>query len=233
MAAKVNRKKNLIAKLSLFLPLSDLTGEKSSMGGKKNQTFSDQEILDGFIRGDVAVFSFLREKSLPLLIKIVDKPLKTKMAEQIIQDTFVVIYRKIKTTGLELHCRFLTYFMAVARKIWLFESNPGKINGAVMLSEEPCDVIDERELETLWMESMEFRLYRRHFSRFSEKQQKILMASMDGVPYKELFEEFGYKNVDTFKNEVSRIKRKLTERITADPVYLRLKNRNTWSYDGK
>jgi len=231
MTGKADRKKNLITKLSLFLSLYDFAGKLTVISGQNNRSYTDPEIMEGILRGDIAVFNYLKEKSLPLLLKITGLSLKSKLAEKVIQDAFIVVYRKLSTTGIELHCRFLTYFVAVARKIWMFESNPKRMNGFDVLQEHHCTDIDDFELENLWMESMEFRLYRWHFYRLNEKQQKILQASMDGIAYKDLYTEFGYKSVESFKNEVSRIKRKLSEKIAADPLYQKLKNRNNWSYD--
>jgi hypothetical protein len=54
------------------------------------------------------------------------------------------------------------------------------------------------------------------------------MASFSTKPYNELFKEFGYKSADVFKTEVARIRKQLTESITADPEFRKYCNGKNW-----
>ena len=89
---------------------------------------------------------------------------------------------------------------------------------------------DEEDIGTLWKESREFRLYRKHFESLKEKQRDIFESSLDGVPYRELYSQFGFRSEEAFKNEVYRIRRKLFQRIIEDPEFRILFNRTYWSY---
>jgi DNA-directed RNA polymerase specialized sigma24 family protein len=201
------------------------------MGKKPYRTYSNDELIEGITKGDHDIFRYVSDHSIPYLIKAMGKEGTRTQAEEIVQDAYIVIFRKADSVGLQIDCKFLTYFIAVCKNIWNY-SNSIKGKGEVGKSDLHNDVpIDEEEIEMLWMESREFRLYRRHFSTLKGKQQTILASSLDGVAYKDLYRQFGYKSEDAFKNEVFRIRRKLVQKISEDPEFRFLKNRTYWSYD--
>jgi cell fate (sporulation/competence/biofilm development) regulator YlbF (YheA/YmcA/DUF963 family) len=108
--------------------------------------------------------------------------------------------------------------------IWKFRHNTNHL---------PCevpDLVDEAdELEDLYRESLEYRLYRKHFANLKEKQKALFRATLSGKPYSELFDEFGYKSADVFKTEISRIKKRLIRNIKADPEYNKYIGNKNWS----
>jgi hypothetical protein len=177
-----------------------------------DHTYSNDELIEGIIHGDNKIFRYVSDQTIPYLIKTIGKKGTKTLAEEIVQEAYIVIFRKAGSTGLHLSCKFLTDEVR----------NRDFINDGIL---------DEEEIEMLWMESREFRLYRRHFNTLKGKQQTILASSLDGVAYKDLYRQFGYKSEDAFKNEVFRIRRKLFQRISEDPEFRFLKNRTYWSYD--
>jgi DNA-directed RNA polymerase specialized sigma24 family protein len=193
--------------------------------------YSNDELIEGITRGDHDIFRYVSDQTIPYLVKSMGKTGTRSQAEEIVQDAFIVIFRKADSNGLELNCKFLTYFIAVCKNIWNYNNRIKGKNG-IWNSDFIHDVIlDGEEIEMLWMESREFRLYRRHFCTLKGKQQTILASSLDGVAYKDLYRQFGYKSEEAFKNEVFRIRRKLYQKISEDPEFRFLKNRTYWSYD--
>jgi RNA polymerase sigma factor (sigma-70 family) len=201
------------------------------MGKEPDHTYSNDELMDGIIKGDHGVFRFVADQALPYVLKNMGKEGSKEKAEEIVQDACIVVYRKATSGQLQLRCRFMTYFYAVCRNILNYsyrskEETEMHREGYAELSEA-----EEEEIEMLWMRSREYRLYRRHFDDLKVKQRNILASSMDGVPYRELFAQFGFKSEDAFKNEVFRIRKKLFQQILEDPEFILLKNRTYWSYD--
>ena len=201
------------------------------MKKKSDHTYSNDELIEGIIHGDNEIFRYVSDQTIPYVLKTIGKKGTKSQAEEIVQDAYIVIFRKAGTTGLPLSCKFLTFFIAVCKNIWFYKNRiKGKddVLGREFRSE---GILDEEEIEMLWMESREFRLYRRHFNTLKGKQQTILASSLDGVAYKDLYRQFGYRSEEAFKNEVFRIRRKLFQRINEDPEFRFLKNRTYWSYD--
>jgi DNA-directed RNA polymerase specialized sigma24 family protein len=210
-----------------------LKQEKSipEMGKEPYRTYSNDELIEGITKGDHDIFRYVSDHSIPYLIKVMGKEGTRTQAEEIVQDAYIVIFRKADSVGLQLDCKFLTYFIAVCKNIWKYSNRikgKGEIENCYLHNDVP---IDEEEIEMLWMESREFRLYRRHFNMLKRKQQTILNSSLDGVAYKDLYRQFDYKSEEAFKNEVFRIRRKLVQKISEDPEFRFLKNRTYWSYD--
>jgi DNA-directed RNA polymerase specialized sigma24 family protein len=218
-------------KLAIFVKKYKREKRIPEMRKEPDHTYSNNELIEGITRGDNEIFRYVSDHSIPYLIKAMGKEGTRSQAEEIVQDAYIVIFRKADSNGLELNCKFLTYFIAVCKNIWNY-SNRIKGKDEVWNRDFSNDVtIDEEEIEMLWMESREFRLYRRHFNTLKGKQQTILTSTLDGVAYKDLYRQFGYKSEDAFKNEVFRIRRKLFQRISEDPEFRFLKNRTYWSYD--
>jgi len=201
------------------------------MEKEPDHIYSNEELMNGILKGDYGIFRYVADQAIPYLLKNMGKEGSRKRAEEIVQDAYVVVYRKAVAGDLQLKCRFLTYFLAVCRNIrtagYRLMEDPEKNRGEL----EELTEAEEEEIEVLWLRSREYRLYRRHFNTLKEKQQSILASSMDGVPYKDLYAEFGFKSEDAFKNEVFRIRKKLFRQILEDPEFILLRNRTYWSYD--
>jgi DNA-directed RNA polymerase specialized sigma24 family protein len=201
------------------------------MGREPDRTYDDDELMNGILSGDLDIFRYLLGNSLPYLLKSMGNGGTRHLAEEIVRDAYIVVFRKLSSGKLLLKCRFHTYFMAVCRNILKYNH---KLRGNYIVYQEiiPAEAeADEQEIALLWRESREFRLYRRHFSKLKQKQQNILASSLDGVPYQELYRQFGFRSLDAFKNEVSRIRKKLFCTINSDPEFTLLKNRNFWNYE--
>jgi DNA-directed RNA polymerase specialized sigma24 family protein len=201
------------------------------MDKKPYYTYSDDELIEGIIKGDHGIFRYVSDQTIPYLVKTIGKKGTKSQAEEIVQDACIVIFRKAGSSGLQLSCKFQTFFIAVCKNI-LNYNNRIKGKAEVRNEDLPNDIIhDEEELEMLWTKSREFRLYRRYCNTLTIKQQNILTSTLDGVAYKDLYRQFNYKSEEAFKNEVFRIRRKLIHKISEDPEFRFLKNRTHWSYD--
>jgi DNA-directed RNA polymerase specialized sigma24 family protein len=201
------------------------------MGKEPYHTYSNDELIEGITRGDNEIFRYVSDQTIPYLVKTIGKKGTKSQAEEIVQEACIVVYRKAGSSGLQLSCKFLTFFIAVCKNIWNYNN---RIKGKKEVRNKDIGndgILDEEEIEMLWTESREFRLYRRYFNTLKAKQQSILASSLDGVAYKDLYRQFDYKSEEAFKNEVFRIRRKLFQRISEDPEFRFLKNRTYWSYD--
>jgi DNA-directed RNA polymerase specialized sigma24 family protein len=207
------------------------------MKKEPDKPYSNDEMIEGFIHGDDKIFRYVSDLTIPYLVKTIGNKGSKSLAEEIVQDACIVILRKAGSTGLQLSCKFQTFFIAVCKNIWNYKirikgrdeirSNDLRQVGVL----DHFGDLDEEEIEMLWMKSREYRLYRRHFDTLKGKQQTILNSALDGVAYKDLYRLFGYKSEEAFKNEVFRIRRKLFQKISEDPEFKFLKNRTYWSYD--
>jgi DNA-directed RNA polymerase specialized sigma24 family protein len=198
---------------------------------KPELTYSNEELTEGFFRGDHEVFRYVSDQAIPYLVRNMGKGSSRTLAEEVVQDACIVIYRQANSRDLQLNCKFLTYFIAVCRNIWNY-NNQLRGKGEVWKEDLVSNVsVDDEEIGMLWMESREFKLYRKYVNKLKEKQKAILISSLDGIPYRDLYLQFGFSSVDAYKTELFRIRKKLLERIQDDPEFKTLINRTFWSYD--
>ncbi len=196
------------------------------MPGEPKDSYSDQELMEGLLNGDPQVLKYIKNTISPYLKCLVKEGKgNSHDADVLFHDATVVLFKKMSKGPLELTCRFTTYFSAVCKVIWRFRHNTNHIN----VCDLPELVEEAGELEELYAESLEYRLYRKHFGKLKEKQKELFIATLSGKPYNELYGEFGYKSADVFKSELCRIRKKLIRNIKSDPEYNRFNGKKHWS----
>jgi DNA-directed RNA polymerase specialized sigma24 family protein len=225
----MTKKKNIVfdelRQLSLFLTPSK-GNLREGMRLKPTKELTNDEILPGIKEGDQSVFLYVKELVFPAITSFIKQNGgKDFQAEEVFQDALIVIFKKLLKGPVDLECKFSTYFLSVCKIIWRF-NHKNNYSRALNFGDL---VEDTGNIEEIYKESKEFKLYRKHFNKLKVKKQSILMASLSGKPYQELYEKFGYKSADVFKTEVSRVKKQLVESITSDPEYNCFNGRNNWS----
>ncbi len=220
---------NKLRDLSLLLKLLPNSNWESNMPKQALKELKNEEIIQGIRTGSPEVINYLKVKAYPFVKKyVIMNNGAPNDADIVFQDALVVIFRKVKGPGLHLNCQFTTYFNAVCKYIWRYELQKGN-NPLLVSVDEINNFFDENELEGLYRESKEFQLYRHYFKKLKKRQQKILNAAMSEKKYSELYGLFGYKSVDAFKNEVSRIKKLLIKQISSDPRFKKYSGKPNWS----
>jgi len=214
-----------LRELSLFLAITE-KGQESGMSDKPTIDFSNEELSEGVLQGNLQVFRFIQEKTFPAILSLVKQNGGSRQdAETLFYDALVVVFKKLRQGSLQIECKFTTYFLGVCKLIWKF-----KRNSYPVIHPEIPDVADsEDKMEEIYKESREFRLYRKHFGKLQEKHKKLLNATLTNKPYSELYSEFGYKSADVFKNVIARIKKRLIQNIMKDPEYKGCNGKKNWS----
>lgn len=193
---------------------------------KPSKELTNEIILRGIKEGNQSVFLYVKKLVFPAITSFIKQNGGNGFqAEEVFQDAMVVIFKKLLKGPVDVQCKFSTYFLGVCKIIWRFNH---KNNNSRTIDFRDL-IADIGNIEDIYKKSKEYKLYRKHFNKLKEKKQKILMASLSGKPYQELYEKFGYKSADVYKTEVSRIKKQLVESITSDPEYHCFNGKNNWS----
>lgn len=139
-------------------------------------------------------------------------------AEDIFQDSLIIVFRKIKANELDLTCSFRTYVYSISRNLWL-----QKLSKRKQFSREFSDIevyitmsdyaLSERNQD----EQEKFRLYQQHFLTLGEDCQKVLLLFMKKTSLKEIAAEMGYKTEKYAKTRKYLCKEELKKRIINDP----------------
>jgi RNA polymerase sigma factor (sigma-70 family) len=175
---------------------------KATMSRTKSQ-FTDDQFIDGLRQGNSEVLSALYKKYYGIVLKyIVNNSGTEEAAQDIYQETVIVLYENAQKAEFSLNCQLQTYIYSVARRLWLKQL---KKSGKTFLfkEEEENEVVDitpdvsEYETKELEIERMNKSLV-----ELGEpcatliKDFYIHKMNMD-----EIAEKFGYTNADNAKNQ--------------------------------
>ena len=170
---------------------------------KSKVQFTEDQFIDGLRTGNNEVLSVLYKKYYNVVLKlIVNNSGSQEAAQDIYQETIIVLYENVQKPGFELNCQLQTYIYSIAKRLWLkqlkknsktFLFKEDDENELVDVSEE----ISDHQTKELELEKMNLSL-----AELGEpcatliKDFYVQKLSMD-----EIAEKFGYTNADNAKNQ--------------------------------
>ncbi len=181
--------------------------------------YSDEAIIEGLrLRSDY-IIKYIYQELFPMILFLVTKNTGSEEdAEDIFQDSLIIVFKKIKANDFELSCSFRTYIYSVSRNLWL-----QKLSKRKQFSREFSDVetyitmTDYALMEKNQDDVEKFRLYQQHFLTLGEDCQKVLMLFMKKVSLREIAAEMGFKTEKYAKTRKYLCKEELKKRIINDP----------------
>jgi DNA-directed RNA polymerase specialized sigma24 family protein len=91
---------------------------------------SDDQLLAGLANGSDAMLEELYNRYFPMVLHLILNNSGTEDdAKDIYQETLIVLYEKVTTDSLELHCQLKTYLYSVSRRLWLKQLSMRNRNG--------------------------------------------------------------------------------------------------------
>ena len=183
--------------------------------------YSEKDILDGIYNGDKDVLKYVYDEYYPTIqVLIFRNSGKDEDAEDIFQDTLMIIYQKVKNNDLKLECSFKTYFYSISRNLWLQKLDKNKISGNPYTDiENFIELSDEFMYEIFDEENEKIKLLQKHFLNLSEDCIKVLRLFLTKMPLKEIQEIMGFKTLKYTKTRKFLCKENLKKRIFNDPRY--------------
>ena len=175
---------------------------KAFMSRSKVQ-FTEDQFIDGLRTGNDEVLSALYKKYYNIVLKfIVNNSGTQEAAQDIYQETIIVLYENVQKPGFELNCQLQTYIFSIAKRLWLkqlkkssktFLFKEDGENELVDVSEEITEHLNkEVELDKLTQSLTELG----EPCATLIKDFYVHKLSMD-----EIAEKFGYTNADNAKNQ--------------------------------
>lgn len=187
---------------------------------KPKVNFTDNDFIEGLRLGDDSVLKTLYKKYYNLVLKlVVSNNGSSEAAQDVYQETIIILYEKCKDPEFKLNCQLQTYVYSVARNIWLKQLKKHGKTGS--LKEYHQEVYEEADLDIkghLKKEESIDKVYK-SLEELGEpcatliKDFYIKKMNMD-----EISEKFGYTNSDTAKNQkykcLQRLKRLFFDNFT-------------------
>jgi RNA polymerase sigma factor (sigma-70 family) len=156
---------------------------------------------------------------LPVAKSIVEKNSGTNEdAEDVFQDSLVILYTKVSNGPITLNCSLKTYFYSICQNIWRQRlDRKWRIQLEESMAEEPDEMYEIFSAEIKEEEMEKSRLLRYHFLTLPAKCQKVLELFLHDTPLKEIASRLGYKNEEYAKARKYMCKNMLRKRIMDDP----------------
>lgn len=135
-------------------------------------------------------------------------------AEDIFQDTMIVIFDKSREEGFELSCALPTFVYSVARNLWLkkLRTNTKKVSITDYENYIPVSINDEQMDDTALEEKI-----RSSINKLGDNCRKILtLFYYQKMNMQQIAAELGYTNADNAKNQKYKCLQQLKTYVTAN-----------------
>lgn len=132
-------------------------------------------------------------------------------ANDIIQESIIVLFRKVQEPGFILTSSLTTFVYSIAKLMWLKELENRRLKP---IFADSYDAIDEHSNVLLTIEKNErLKLYRTKFDELGEDCKKVLRLFYQGTPMSEITRFMGYGSDDYTKKKKYTCKNALLEKI--------------------
>lgn len=139
-------------------------------------------------------------------------------AEDIFQESIIVVYRKLKYENLSLSCSLSTYLYSIAKRLWLKELERKKLSKSRLEGWEAFEGDDTGD-NTVGRKDLRYQIYQEHFLQLSEQCQKLLRLFYQKLPIKDIAELMGLSSEKYAKKRKYQCKENLINRIKSDPRF--------------
>jgi len=181
--------------------------------------YSDEAIIEGLrLRSDY-IIKYIYQELFPMIMFLVTKNNGNEEdAEDVFQDSLIIVFKKIKADELELSCSFRTYIYSICRNLWLQKLSKRKQYTREFNDVEDYVTMTEYNIKNNNLDELEkFRLYQQHFLTLNKDCQKVLLLFMKKMSLKEIAVEMGFKTEKYAKTRKYLCKEELKKRIINDP----------------
>jgi len=178
------------------------------------------QIVRGIRLKDNGVIKYLYQEYFPIILNFIKyNNGNTSDAEDVFQETLVVIYRNLREEKIEEIKEFEAYIFGISKYIW-----KRRFRNYSQVNEIPLDLYthdiyldesDRIQIET----SLQIGLYQKHFLELEEEFKKVLQLYFAKIPMTEIAKVMGYSSAEYAKRKKYLAQQDLINRIRSDPDY--------------
>jgi len=178
-----------------------------------------KEILEGIRTKNNKVLHLVYVENYPVIKSYIQRNNgNSHDAEDILQESLILIYKKVRNNGISLESSFSTYLFSVCRFLWLRELEKRKYEYSNELKQDiPGDIenglIDDPD------KFEKHSLIQKYLLKLNPECRMLLMMFYDNAPMKDISENLGYRSNARTRKKKFNCKKKLIELIKSDPLY--------------
>ncbi len=189
-----------------------------------NNLHADQLYIDGLANNDSAIINSIYKKFVPKVIHYIKTNSGNEdQAQDVVQETLILLYNQAKANKLKLTCPFDAYFFLLCKRRWLNELKKSS-NKWVTISDDYTSINESEEQMVLQTEIFDEKqqLFDSMFQKLGDKCKEILTLSFTIKTMEEVAEKlnvtYGYA-----RKKKSLCTGQLTEMIQETNRYKNLK----------
>jgi RNA polymerase sigma factor (sigma-70 family) len=182
-------------------------------------TLTDEVLIKGLKEQNSKCIRYLYKEFFPLANSIVEKNSGSyEDAEDLFQDSMVVLYQRLKNENITLKCSLKTFFFGICKNLWMQRlDRKWRLLYSDSLAEEPVGSYEIANWEFSEELLEKKRLFLKHFLTLPRRCQKILSLYLADLPLKKIAAELGLKNEEYAKARKYGCKNLLRKKIMNDP----------------
>lgn len=178
----------------------------------------DYIYIKGIASSDSKILEEIYEKYSKAIIKLVlDNNGTIDDAQDVIQESLIIIFKKAKKGDFQLTSSFLTYFYAIARNVWWKMLKKKKTNEVSI--DENLALIDSSDVEEAILYREKHNFYLSNLKKLSESCRQILELHIAGKKMKEVVTIMGFNSVGYARKRKFKCKEQLINLIEKDSRY--------------
>ena len=162
----------------------------------------DDQLLAGLANGSDEMLEELYRRYFPMVLHLIlNNSGSEDDAKDIYQETLIVLYEKVTSDSLELHCQLKTYLYSVSRRLWLKQLSKRSRNGRSLIDTEDLADVDD-DLIDHEARDRQFDLMADSLDRLGEPCRTLLEDFyIRHLSMQDITEKFGYTNADNAKTQ--------------------------------
>jgi RNA polymerase sigma factor (sigma-70 family) len=164
---------------------------------------TDEAFISGLRTGDNLVLKALYKKYYTLVLKLVVNNSGTQeAAEDVYQETIIVLYETVQKPEFTLNCQLQTFIYSIAKRLWLKQLRKYGQTGLMREEEEEQLVDVQTEMQEHLQKEADIEKMNQSLTALGEPCSALLKDFyVHKLSMETISEKFGYTNADNAKNQ--------------------------------
>jgi len=182
--------------------------------------YTDEELIEGLRQRKRSCIDYLYQEYFPVIRHhLTNNSGNLQDAEDLFQDTVIVLYKRSLVQSFKLECSLKTFFMSICKHLWLQRLE----HKCRLLYQSDFEVHESRatyslEEEEFAAENLEQqRLFYKHLMLLPVNCRRLLQLYCLKIPFKEIARLMKYKDEQYVKTRKYSCKKMLRRKIMNDP----------------
>jgi RNA polymerase sigma factor (sigma-70 family) len=172
---------------------------------------TNDDIINGLINNDQAVVKRIYKTQFPIISGWIKKNNGTQDdANDMMQEAFLILIRKIKAERLDLVCNFSTYFFSICKHLW-FQELRKKIRTSQTKIDDYYDLTDDNSDDEF--EERKLNVFLEQINQLETKCRQLLLLYCEKRSLTDIMHIMGFKNTQAVADKKKNCRKRLIENL--------------------